>query len=159
MNDMYEILFDNIDSSKINYVVKQFTGSGSRIVKLSLPEIGPEKCFSGQEGLLVLDDMFKQSESVVFFSIHLDFLVAYGVRLSNPVLSIVRGKEECSLIILFYEDDIIMGKSGSATPHLIEFSKEVAEMLKAESYCAGLEPAEDEATRIFTGDVPGPYTL
>ena len=159
MSDLFEILFDGIDSSKIKQLVKLLTKNGSNIDKVSFSQMENKDYSNDMRSLSFLDDMLTLSDPVVIIGIHLDSLAINETCIKKPVISVEKDSEIYSILILFYEDDIIMGKSGSATPDLIEFSKEVAEMLKAESYYAGLEPAEDEATRIFTGDVAGPYAL
>ncbi|MCH1430433.1 MAG: hypothetical protein L7U87_06700 [Chlamydiales bacterium] len=156
---MFEITFTGIDSQKILFALKQLSNNGEKITNVTFSGTPEERNYSEVREFKYIDDMFKAEEDTIVVFVNLDFLPLKGIQINNPSLFIHRDEQTYTFLIIFNEDDIIINEGDKATLGLIEFSKEVAEMLKAESYYAGLEPAEDEATRIFTGDVAGPYAL
>jgi hypothetical protein len=61
------------------------------------------------------------------------------------------------LEIVFYTSDVIIDSS-DVRSELHLFAGDVARVVRAEQYFAGVDPADDEDTRLFTNGVVGPMS-
>ncbi|NGX46974.1 MAG: hypothetical protein K1000chlam3_00343 [Chlamydiae bacterium] len=152
MSELIEIAFENTSKKSILDFFNEFIDSENL---LNYHFTNKEKTIEGTDGLL---DLINKPNHDFNLFINLKKIKTDHFFSSYPSLNIIKEKG-CYDFILILDLDKTKSSHLKITEGLFAFSKEFATKYSVEIFYAGLEPAIDSETRIFTKHKLGPITI
>lgn len=154
MGDIVELTFENVRIEAVPNIIILLTSSGKNVVSYNVQcENEPCKPIDWNSHGSIRDALRDLGDGSIYLNIN---------NLNSKILKI----EAKGIQIFKYGDAVDINISFALTSIntknvscMLEFSRSLACKYKASSFYAGLEPANDEETRIFTNNNMGPIII
>lgn len=153
MKEIIEIVFEKVHLEKVVELLKKLLDSSTlRDYHISTDKSDVDLNLQSQE--LLFTDINQSSDGSFYFNF-LNFTLT-GVLLSRVGFQVYKYDNIYDLNLHIGENEI---KRKSSVSELQKWAESIAEELKAEDYYCGFEPAIDEETRLFSGNILGPLKI
>jgi hypothetical protein len=160
MNYLIELVFENVFFNHMSQMIKELSQEGKQITNYSLQadwEIKGEINWHSADSITQILNQSTNNGWALF--INLTELNLKQSRIKNCTLQILQYDSQYDININFNLDDIRFRDSTDFIENLMKFARKIAFKYGIQHYFAGLEPADDEETRLFTNGKKGPLTL
>lgn len=156
MNDfLIEIVFKDIRSDLIRFLLKDLSFSGEKIVGYNVTCDCPEVNWDSDTSI---ESMFLNNENFGIF-LNLKELVRCNICLPNCGIAVYKNENAINLEINFQLLDLPDRVIQEMPKNLMELAKSVALQYHIDNYFCGIEPAQELTTRFFTKEQIGPFRL
>lgn len=152
MSELIEIVFEDVKKHALTSFVAELSDYGRAVKDYRLlSEHGENVKTDWQDYASVLNIIEKITDGSLF--VNLISLDMGEITLSGCALRVIRYDDRFDLEISFDSEDAPLYE------YMVpRFASEMAERYQVENFYAGIEPAADEETRLFTRDKPGPLS-
>ncbi|WDZ95954.1 hypothetical protein Herbaro_21160 [Herbaspirillum sp. WKF16] len=152
MNGLVELIFEAVQNGAVKHLVDDLL-KGGVVIGSSHSELGVCE-------LNVIDENYLTSlweaETAVSVFIRADQISIGGVLINRPVIRILRYQNSNDVSLIFDSADVIESDREEALRGLAAGAKILAKNSEVPKFYCGFEPATDEKTRLFCGEVMGP---
>ena len=159
MKNLIEIVFENILFDALGDLIKNLSSSGKSIKNYSLSADWELEGDINWHSAISINQAFKKHTTGWSFSINLNALNINTLIIKNCTLQVLHYDSQYDINIHFDLEDIYLQNHTDFVTTLMILSKNIALKYGIKDYFAGLEPACDEDTRLFTNDNKGPLTI
>ena len=160
MNNLMELVFENVFFNNIGQMIRELSQKGKQITNYSLQadwEIEGEINWHSADS--ITQALNQSTNNGWSFFINLSELNLKQFSIKNCTLQILQYDSKYDISINFNLDDIRFRHSTDFIETLMKFARKIAFKYGIQHYFAGLEPADDEETRLFTNGKKGSLTL
>jgi hypothetical protein len=160
MNYLIEIIFENVFFDAIGQLIRELTQAGKNITNYSLnADWEMEDKIDWHSADSINRALNKGTTGWSFFINLSELNIIKPLSIKNCSIQILQYDSKYDVGINFNWEDICLRDSTDVTETLMTFSRKMAFKYGIRHYFAGLEPACDEETRLFTHGRRGPLNL
>jgi hypothetical protein len=152
MNGLVELIFEAVQNGAVKHLVYDLL-NGAVVIGSSHSELGACELNTVDGDYLT---SLWEAETAVSIFIRADQISIGGVLINRPVIRILRYQDTNDVSLIFDNADVIAGDRKEALRGLATGAKVLAKDSEVPKFYCGFEPATDEETRLFSGEVMGP---
>jgi len=160
MNHLIEVVFEDVSFHTIGKLFKDLSQAGKNLINYSLnADWKMENEIDWHRAESISQALSKDTTMGWSFFVNLNELNIKAFRIENCTLQVLKYDCKYDVGINFKWEEVYFSDSTDFVETLREFSRKIAHKYDIKQYFAGLEPACDEETRLFTNHIRGPLNL
>ena len=152
-DQLIEIVFKNISTENIGYILKDLTSDGQEVVSCNITSDELEIDWNDESSIR---RMFQNNTGFGVF-INIKELNGKFICLPKCGIAVYKNGDSIDLEINFQLSDLMNVPLRDLTKKLMELAKFLSDKYDIDSYFCGLEPANEVNNRLFTNEQPGPF--
>lgn len=155
---LYELVWEGFSPEQFNNFLTAYTHFGELVKSCDFSDVD-----SGQSLPINLKDKIVISQQTMDLDswtlvVGLQFISFPGVKLNDTQILATKRDQDIMLSVNFPKKEL-PAPLDTAQKKLMQAARIVANMYGVKNYFGGLDPAENEDTRLFTGNRIGPHSL